>query len=111
MVRDGRWGIPNLSREIITFQFVFSLLCTAKDLIKRLLTVDPKRRLTMSQALKHPWMQDKDAIAWAERLMSAENMPPPRLPVSTAIIVSTVFTLINTPTLINAPKILLLKIV
>jgi serine/threonine protein kinase len=28
----------------------------ARDLITQLLTVDPKRRLTVHQALEHPWM-------------------------------------------------------
>uniref|UniRef100_A0A8C9V5U6 Checkpoint kinase 2 n=1 Tax=Scleropages formosus TaxID=113540 RepID=A0A8C9V5U6_SCLFO len=29
----------------------------AKDLVKRLLAVDPKERLTIKEALQHPWMQ------------------------------------------------------
>eukprot|EP00752_Nemacystus_decipiens_P005344 g4846.t1 len=33
----------------------------AKDLIRRLLTVDPKRRLTAAQAVTHPWLLSKDA--------------------------------------------------
>ncbi len=53
-------------------------------MIKRLLTVDPKRRMTMTQALKHPWMQDQEAIKWAEKLMhpDSQTMPPPAVPVS-----------------------------
>ena len=29
----------------------------AKDLIRKLLTVDPRRRLTVAEALEHPWMK------------------------------------------------------
>lgn len=32
-----------------------------QDLIRRLLTVDPKRRLTAAQAVTHPWLLSKDA--------------------------------------------------
>ncbi|KAL3639023.1 Calcium-dependent protein kinase 33 [Castilleja foliolosa] len=30
----------------------------AKDLIKRMLTVDPKRRITAAEALEHPWLKE-----------------------------------------------------
>lgn len=30
----------------------------ARDLVKRLLVIDPSRRLTARQALQHPWLQD-----------------------------------------------------
>ena len=30
----------------------------AKDLVQRLIVVDPSKRLTASEALKHPWIQD-----------------------------------------------------
>ena len=29
----------------------------AKDLIRKLLTVDPRERITVSEALEHPWMK------------------------------------------------------
>ena len=29
----------------------------AKDLVRRLLTVDPAQRITVEQALQHPWLQ------------------------------------------------------
>ncbi|KAJ1389528.1 kinase-like domain-containing protein, partial [Ochromonadaceae sp. CCMP2298] len=32
----------------------------AKDLISRLLCMDPEQRLTAAQALAHPWMQCQD---------------------------------------------------
>ena len=33
------------------------IFCRAKDLIAKLLVVDPKSRLTAEQALQHPWLQ------------------------------------------------------
>uniref|UniRef100_A0A5S6R0L5 Peripheral plasma membrane protein CASK n=1 Tax=Trichuris muris TaxID=70415 RepID=A0A5S6R0L5_TRIMR len=35
----------------------------AKDFVVKLLTVDSRRRMNVSQALKHPWIQDKDNCA------------------------------------------------
>jgi len=35
------------------------VLCRAKDLIKQLLDVHPRNRLTATQALQHPWCLDK----------------------------------------------------
>jgi len=34
----------------------------AKDLITKLLTVDPSKRLTIDQTLKHPWIQNGENI-------------------------------------------------
>jgi len=34
---------------------------SAKDLIRKLLTVDPKKRLTAKEALQHPWVSGNDA--------------------------------------------------
>ncbi|XP_037092134.1 serine/threonine-protein kinase Chk2-like [Pollicipes pollicipes] len=42
----------------------------AKELVRRLLTVDPARRITVQEALQHPWLQDKKTVALADRLMS-----------------------------------------
>ncbi|XP_043192588.1 serine/threonine-protein kinase Chk2-like isoform X1 [Amphibalanus amphitrite] len=41
----------------------------AKDLVRRLLTVDPAQRISVEQALQHPWLQDKKTAAVADRLM------------------------------------------
>jgi serine/threonine protein kinase len=35
---------------------VFAVLVAAKDLIRKVLVPDPKRRLTSRQILAHPWM-------------------------------------------------------
>ncbi|XP_071481598.1 serine/threonine-protein kinase Chk2-like [Diadema antillarum] len=55
----------------------------AIDMVKKLLTVDPKRRLTTQQALAHPWLEDQEVIARAELLMYPGrngSMPPPAAP-------------------------------
>ena len=58
-----------------------------KDLIKRLLTLDPKKRISSTEALEHPWMQDEEVMGKARKIMEAAarnvTMPPPPLtPVS-----------------------------
>ncbi len=35
----------------------------AKDLIRKLLVLDPKVRLTVDQALVHPWIQQNDDLS------------------------------------------------
>lgn len=57
-----------------------------KDLIKRLLTLDPKKRISSTEALEHPWMQDEEVVGKARSIMEAvaRNMampPPPQIPV------------------------------
>lgn len=56
----------------------------AIDLIKKLLTVDPKKRITVEEALQHPWISDdEEVIDKANKLMSSvsSDMPPPSGPV------------------------------
>ncbi|XP_018634546.1 calcium-dependent protein kinase 29-like [Nicotiana tomentosiformis] len=43
---------------------------SAKDLVKKMLTVDPKRRITAHQALEHPWLK-KDGEASDKPIDSA----------------------------------------
>ena len=54
-----------------------------KDLIKRLLTLDPKKRISSTEALEHPWMQDEEVVGKARKIMEAAArnvaMPPPPL--------------------------------
>jgi serine/threonine protein kinase len=57
-----------------------------KDLIKRLLTLDPKKRISSMEALEHPWMQDEEVIGKARKIMEAATRnvampPPPQIPV------------------------------
>ncbi|KAI9098259.1 kinase-like domain-containing protein, partial [Phlyctochytrium arcticum] len=57
-------GPPEMSEQIRQGKFVFQkqwwghISGEAKSLIKGLLTVDPSKRLTIDEAMKHPWMQD-----------------------------------------------------
>ncbi|XP_032899706.1 serine/threonine-protein kinase Chk2 isoform X2 [Amblyraja radiata] len=52
---------------------------TAKDLVKKLLIVDPVKRLSTEDALNHPWMQDEDMKRKVKQLMypQSELMLPP----------------------------------
>ncbi|KAK3595769.1 hypothetical protein CHS0354_025403 [Potamilus streckersoni] len=51
----------------------------AIDLVKKLLTVDPEKRITLSAALNHPWLKDDDMKSKANALMypDKEGMVPP----------------------------------
>ncbi|CAM9242759.1 unnamed protein product, partial [Choristocarpus tenellus] len=40
----------------------------AKDLISKMLTVDPKKRITASEALEHPYLKVKDAVLEATNM-------------------------------------------
>ncbi|XP_053277509.1 serine/threonine-protein kinase Chk2 [Pleuronectes platessa] len=41
----------------------------AKDVVRKLLVVDPSDRMTIEEALSHPWLQDHVMMATAHRLM------------------------------------------
>lgn len=45
----------------------------AKDLIKRMMTVNPKERITIKQVLLHPWLQDRELRDTIDSLTSEEN--------------------------------------
>lgn len=68
----------------------------AKDMVSSLLTLDPGSRITVSEALLHPWLRDKEVVGRAEKLMAeADAVPSPILtpdsgpsPVQTPVIVS-----------------------
>ncbi|GAB2277795.1 Calcium-dependent protein kinase 33 [Dionaea muscipula] len=38
-----------------------SISSSAKDLVRRMLTQDPKKRITAAQVLEHPWLRDGEA--------------------------------------------------
>ncbi|XP_012869726.1 PREDICTED: serine/threonine-protein kinase Chk2 [Dipodomys ordii] len=45
----------------------------ALDLVKKLLVVDPKARLTTEEALNHPWLQDEDMKKKFQDLLAEED--------------------------------------
>ncbi|KAG9339588.1 hypothetical protein JZ751_023479 [Albula glossodonta] len=47
----------------------------AKDLVKKLLVVDPKTRLTIEEALQHPWIQDEQMKDTAFKIMYPNGAP------------------------------------
>ncbi|XP_027140193.1 serine/threonine-protein kinase Chk2 isoform X2 [Larimichthys crocea] len=41
----------------------------AKDVVRKLLVVDPSQRMKIDEALQHPWLQDEEMLQTAHRLM------------------------------------------
>ncbi|XP_068457777.1 serine/threonine-protein kinase Chk2 isoform X1 [Clinocottus analis] len=41
----------------------------AKDVVRKLLVVDPSSRMSIQEALQHPWLQDGETVQTAHRLM------------------------------------------
>ena len=70
-----------------------SLFPPAIDLIQRLLTLDPSERITINDAMSHPWLQDDKMKQKVEELIDEERkkmprgMPPPLVPVSSCLYV------------------------
>ncbi|XP_065054819.1 calcium/calmodulin-dependent protein kinase type II delta chain-like isoform X1 [Rhopilema esculentum] len=54
-IKAGAYDYPSPEWDTVTQE--------AKDLINRLLTIDSKRRINASEALKHPWIADRQRIA------------------------------------------------
>jgi len=46
----------------------------SKDLIAKLLEVEPEKRIIASQVLEHPWMQDKDKTVHRRELGTISRM-------------------------------------
>ena len=52
-----------------------SISDSAKDLIKRMLTLDPSSRITAEEALEHPWIKEREKYAYKKHLIdSVEEM-------------------------------------
>ncbi|XP_073697312.1 serine/threonine-protein kinase Chk2 [Garra rufa] len=49
----------------------------AKDLIKKLLVVDPEKRLSVEEALAHPWLNDDEMKNTANQLMQLQTSKVP----------------------------------
>ncbi|XP_062873947.1 serine/threonine-protein kinase Chk2 isoform X1 [Trichomycterus rosablanca] len=56
----------------------------AKDLVKKLLVVEPKNRLSIEEALQHPWLKDEEMKKKADSLMYPAASPVPEPPEGTA---------------------------
>ncbi|XP_058492680.1 serine/threonine-protein kinase Chk2 [Solea solea] len=48
----------------------------AKDVVRKLLVVDPSKRMTIQEGLQHPWLQDPEMIETAHRLMYPDGDAP-----------------------------------
>ncbi|XP_028396763.1 serine/threonine-protein kinase Chk2-like isoform X2 [Dendronephthya gigantea] len=72
-VMEGSYKFPNNLWKNVSSE--------AKDLIRKLLTVDHRKRITVSEALEHPWIKDKEMIEKAEKLIKptvdGRSMSPP----------------------------------
>lgn len=71
---------PNLFRRIRSGKYdmgdpVWSAVSDdAKDLIKKLLTVDPTKRLTIEGILEHPWMKEGEIAKHKDLLGTVKKM-------------------------------------
>ncbi|XP_066511078.1 serine/threonine-protein kinase Chk2-like isoform X2 [Hoplias malabaricus] len=71
----------SVREQILGGQYVFiksqwkGVSSDAKDLVKKLLVVDPVKRLSVGAALDHLWLKDEEMRATAHRMMCAENVP------------------------------------
>ncbi|XP_047237564.1 serine/threonine-protein kinase Chk2 isoform X2 [Girardinichthys multiradiatus] len=54
----------------------------AKDVVRKLLVVDPTLRMSVDEALQHPWLQDQQMLQAARSLMypEGEDAPPAASP-------------------------------
>ncbi|XP_055367274.1 serine/threonine-protein kinase Chk2 isoform X2 [Betta splendens] len=69
------FGCESTTDQIIRGQFTMvqskwrHVSDQAKDMVRKLLVVDPTKRMTIEEALQHPWLQDHDMMDTAHRLM------------------------------------------
>ncbi|XP_063419076.1 serine/threonine-protein kinase Chk2-like [Mytilus trossulus] len=75
----------DLPKQILGGHFTFpkqywsNISEDAIDLIKKLMTVDVKKRIVLSDAINHPWFKDEDMLSKARDLMypDSDGMIPP----------------------------------
>lgn len=60
-------------------QLFDAISAPVKDLIKRLLKVNPEERISAAEVLAHPWLQDPFMIKKAEALMATQIRTRKRL--------------------------------
>ncbi|XP_001601897.1 serine/threonine-protein kinase Chk2 [Nasonia vitripennis] len=59
----------------------FNVSPSAKDLIRRMMTVDPLKRITIQRVLMHPWLRDNEMLTKVNKLLGLtgnENVVPTR---------------------------------
>lgn len=70
------FGPPSVQEQILRGEFTMvqskwrQVSDQAKDVVRRLLVVDPTKRMTIEEALDHPWLQDEEMRRTAHRLMN-----------------------------------------
>ncbi|XP_038559220.1 serine/threonine-protein kinase Chk2 [Micropterus salmoides] len=91
------FGHQSITEQIIRGEFTMvpskwrHISDQAKDMVRKLLVVDPSKRMTIEEALQHPWLQDQEMLEKAQRLMyppadvpdapaDAHAAPPPAPP-------------------------------
>ncbi len=70
-ITEGDYSFPRSLWEGISKEAI--------DLVRRLMEVDPKKRLTAAEAMEHEWMQDQEVVDRALKLMATQKsgwMPP-----------------------------------
>ncbi|XP_068616802.1 serine/threonine-protein kinase Chk2 [Brachionichthys hirsutus] len=69
------FGQQSITEQIIRGEFTMvpskwrHISDQAKDVVRKLLVVDPSERMTIEEALSHTWLQDPAIVATAQRLM------------------------------------------
>uniref|UniRef100_UPI003AB01F4E serine/threonine-protein kinase Chk2-like n=1 Tax=Centroberyx gerrardi TaxID=166262 RepID=UPI003AB01F4E len=69
------FGRQSIREQIIQGEFIMlpvkwrGISDQAKDVVRKLLVVDPVKRMTIEDALQHPWLQDPVMLEQAHRVM------------------------------------------
>ncbi len=79
---EATWTSLSLAQQIIqgAYQFedgVVVLSDGAKDLIRRTLTLDPAQRITVDEALRHPWLAEQNTVDRVNEALATVAAPPP----------------------------------
>ncbi|XP_071370735.1 serine/threonine-protein kinase Chk2 [Centroberyx affinis] len=85
------FGHQSIREQIIQGEFIMlpvkwkGISDQAKDVVRKLLVVDPVKRMKIEEALQHPWLQDPVMLEQAHRVMyppaaAAAAMAPPQQP-------------------------------
>lgn len=51
----------------------FNVSLAAKDLIKKMMTVDPRKRIRINNVLSHPWLNDEEMLKKVNKLLKLNN--------------------------------------